>query len=69
MTLTEEIAAYDKDQQRGWMMLSERGKAQPEIQQKLSNAFRGRFLRILSKYNDAPVFRIQCPAPHVAAAH
>lgn len=59
-----ELAAIDTDQQKEWQDATVEGEDFETAYQRVRNKFREKFLDIIKRHNEAPVFRVQTPALH-----
>src|SRR5947209_4448093 len=61
-----ELAVLDKDEQDNWLNAIEAGQNSEAAYLAVREKYHSRFLDIVKRYNRAPVFRVQYPAPFVA---
>lgn len=61
-TLQEELRAYDHDVQEALKAGALAGKEPQSLMREVHDAFRERFMDIIKRHNDAPVFRVPFPA-------
>ncbi len=59
----EELAALDRDEQTDWLEAIKEGTTYEAAHLLIREKYHARFIDIVRRHNEAPVYRVQFPAP------
>jgi hypothetical protein len=59
----EELATLDRDEQTDWLEAIEEGQPYEAAHLLIREKYHARFIDIVKRHNEAPVYRVQFPAP------